>query len=252
MHKPKVVFVLSASHSGSSLLNTMLDMHTKIQSLGEFYNIESSCMQKVLSGIKLEHPFCMCGKSDPNEWGPVYKMSTGMAFHNSAWKYFEKPEYLVDSSKKVSWCKKVMKDVDPYYIRLTRHGLDRLSFYKKPDGKITVARIRSWIALEKKINEFVSANKKRSLWVKYEDICDGYGLHEICKFLNLEYDPVMRHPWRVIHHSLRGNVVFNDVMREKQPVPIKSRRSRDVLEKKDIKVFKDNGGEKMNKKLGYE
>lgn len=242
-----IVFIVSASRAGSTMLDLMLGSHPECSSLGEFNRYKKTCG---LCGVECEY------------WKQYNKYNKKYNCWTSVYKTFKTP-ILIDSSKKIHWVKEHGKKQKHKIIRIIRNGYDRMKTYIDRDGYLKASNVKNWVRKEKKITAF--CNKRKHLLVKYEDICESNDLQRCCEFIGIDYRPEMREFWKIKHHAIPGSNKtyallrkYHDVnlgnyettMIENHGFEVKIRK-RFVMSDKDYKTFVKNGGLKLNKKLGY-
>ena len=190
------IFILSHSHSGSTLLDLMIGSHPQCSSLGEFVHFS----EKVTS----DKPMCVVCNSDCEVWQKFIHIHKKRSPFDAAFDAFGS-SYLVDSSKRISWAQKYGTKND-FYIHIVRYGLATLLKTKRKSGKIIPKNVNGWIKSNRNISKFVS-HSKHGIRVRYEDLVTSTveELSRICKFIGIEYYDKMREFWKVKHHVIGGN-----------------------------------------------
>lgn len=192
------IFILSHSHSGSTLLDLMLGSHNQCSSLGEFVRISDK--------IKKKLPMCAVCDRDCSVWLKFKQLYRKHSLFDAAFSSFKTP-FIIDSSKRVTWAKKHLTKHD-YCIHLIRYGLATMLKTKRKKGIIKSSDIQGWINRNAKISKFMkSINKKRRIFIKYEDLVTEPDkcLGKICKFLKIDYDSQMICFEKTHHHVVSGN-----------------------------------------------
>jgi len=199
-----LVYILSSSHSGSTLLDLILSSNSISSSLGEYAHI--------VERVKDKKPICkLCG-SDCTYWSKLNKELNKVGklkYHDAAFNIFNTP-VLIDSSKRIKWInqKTKSKKVDIKVIKITRYGLSTLLKTKRKKGSITESNVKSWIKGNKKIDTYMSRLKKsQKLFIKYEDLCNSPSdiVDKCCSFIGMPYEEGMLDFWKTKHHSIGGN-----------------------------------------------
>ena len=244
----KLVFILSSSHAGSTMLDLILGTHDDCSSLGEAW-------RKKGDGCDL------CGSVCKHWNGFNYKKD--VKFYKRLFDRFDSP-ILIDSSKKEDWTRTIAQNMSNVkVIRLKRDGRRRLLTYKKKFGEVSPEQIKRWVRKEKKIKW--ATRDIKCLDVKYEEICDGNGLQECCDYIGIKYHPKIREYWKGEHHGFYGSCrafslvkSFNDIgmnneeceFVEKQGLKVKADTDFSFLNGKELTYFEKYGSH-MNRKLGY-
>jgi hypothetical protein len=238
--KKKVVFILSAGHSGSSLLSLILGSHPRCFSAGEFKGLPNRYRKQVfidcvnknsifwettfgqeglhqlalgLAGVrihsylplKLEKTFRnLINKEDPVT-SPYSFMFSKMDV-----------DVIVDSSKAAVWFEKRLespeftKDIlEPFVIHLVRDGRAVTnSFLRKYPHWDIEEFSRHWMKKHQERQTFLrNFSDERKLEVRYEKLASNplETTKEICAFLGLNFEQGMLQYWRHDHHDISGN-----------------------------------------------
>jgi len=246
------IAILGNGRSGSSMLGMILGSHPLIKDVGEAYNLFPKFITKAKRDLIKKEGLCgVCGRQC-KEWGV-----------NS----FNLDGIIVDTSKIVSWFKRV-EDKNTKYIRLTRSVYDRLGSFKHKKGRITKEIVINWVKYEQQISNYLS--KKQHFTVKYEELCQKKGLHEICGFIGVTGSDSMWNFWETLHHPVRGNSLTNLLVRLKHGlVTFDELKHKEIyfmntigfnvkyvdrtkhLDSSDLKLIGKYGGKVMNKEIGY-
>ena len=230
------VYIVSATRTGSTMLDLMLASHKDVTTFGE-----------LMQYGKRKCGFC--------------------GFDCDFWKAYEQgimnAGIIIDSSKKVEWVAKHYKPEDKI-IQLVRNGFDRLLTYKERFGKVQSRDIIKWIKKEKKIKDFLKG--KAHITVKYEDICEGNGLQLCCDYLEIDYHPEMKQFWMFEHHGLPGSKKTYALVKSYHSRPLTPtekkfvdehgfntniRKQVNFMDKEEQALWAKHG-EKFNRKMGYE
>jgi len=198
-----VVYILSSSHSGSTLLDLILSSNSEASSLGEFFQVPRKFKDKKVI-CKLCGHDCIYW----NNFRKHLKKYKGRKYHDAAFDLFKTP-ILIDSSKNMKWIKEKTrsKNVNVKIIKITRYGLATLLKKRKSSG-VTEGSIKGWVKSNKKIDSFMSKfNKSERLFVKYEDLCASPSdvIGRCCEFIGMPYEDDMLDFWKTKHHITGGN-----------------------------------------------
>ena len=214
MSKIKVVYISSLGHSGSTLLDVMLNQHSDIQSVGEIIFLDK--------WINNNHK-CTCSNAikDCQFWNKILKkdFSRPGKINNTNYMFnsfhlFENiknvtgKKIIIDSSKSNDRLRLLLNDkrFDIKVIHLIRNGLGVVNSLKKSHEKLainteqktisagaikgTLRWVRRNIALSKlmKIN-----NIDNYLKIHYEELCKDpeKELNRICNYIEVDFQTNM-------------------------------------------------------------
>ncbi|MCG6965757.1 MAG: sulfotransferase [Chromatiaceae bacterium] len=238
----KVVFLLGAGRSGSTLLELILDSHSQIRGLGElnhltWYASESESESPQVCSY-CDGPCSFWNKSV--DWRVVRRFysRTGLfpGLRRSWYRRFSNPfhfflrwsdeKILIDSSKNIRWISrhlshaKVWGAVRPMVLFLTRDGraVTNAVLRKHPQWDMaTVARDWKARMLANK-GLFESLPVERRLQLAYEDLVADpeTAARRICDWLQVAYQPGMLDYWGHQHHMMAGNIWTRDRVRKFQ------------------------------------
>lgn len=245
----KVVYIIGATRSGSTVLDLIISSNSKCATVGELR----------LFG---KHQCGMCEKSC-SYWDSYRKLVGRYGIYGAAFEVFNK-DILVDSSKRWHWIFERVGKEDYNYkiIHLVRNGLDRLKTQKIQKGLIRKSDVKGWVKTYERSEEI--RKQHDGLFVRYEDIHREEEIRRICGFVGIEFEPTMLEFWKFQHHGIAGSPTAYSFVKSYHGIGggidfyrrhgfnIRPRLGHDFLSKKDVKVFKKYGGEKLNRKLGYE
>lgn len=229
--RTKVVFLVGAGRSGSTLLELILDGHSQIRGLGELNH---------LTGILDRSPpanerFCsLCG-DDCDLWNRTYDVSVISRYFSSGgilsgprrsflrrfksiYAYFAAwgPEpILVDSSKNARWIRRalrpsyVWRKMKPVIVYLVRDGRAVVSARLRTHSNMTIEQVTlDWLTRIRESNrlfhEFPAAS---SYQLAYEHLAaePEVAVRDLVRFLGVEYEPSMLKYWEYPHHIVGGN-----------------------------------------------
>ncbi len=270
MKKIKLIYIVSLGHSGSTLLDVLLNQHSKIQSVGEvtFYD----------EWVRYDH-LCSCGK--PLKQCPFWLEAA--AENNEPIGDIDQPAYgdrsftllqgvanstgaqvLVDSSKSLQRLKKLKSDprLDVIPIHLVRNGyavVNALRHSHDRPGTAGVLKTRStplikgilrWVGRNRSIEKYLATlSPDEYARVRYEDLCrqPELALKNICKLAGLDFEDSMLTPSVDHIHNIGGSRWrYSDT-----PVEIKlDEKWENELGFSSRLLFNLFGG-KLNKAYGY-
>jgi hypothetical protein len=267
----KVAFIMSAGHSGSSLLSLILGSHPKVFSTGELKglpnryrkNLYIDCVNKDSKfwietfgheGVK-KLASSLSGKR-VHSWIPlkIEKWLRGLInsedpIVNPYSFMFSKisEEVIVDSSKALPWIQKrlhsrefTQRMLEPYLIYLIRDGRAVINSYlRKYPSKDIIELSRSWAKKHLEKNSFFAEfPKEKKLEIRYEELaCDPFRIvKEICDFLAIDFQEEMLNYWEYPHYDISGNKGTYSLIDR-----YKALNSERFEEKRDIDYYKKMG-----------
>ena len=245
MKKIPVVYIIGSGHCGSTLLDLVLDSHSKIIGVGELYQYPKQ--KKEQKGL-----ICTCGKKviECNFWKQVFEdiepkfnfkvfrskkdfllnkkkffeLDKGPDRKINLKNYIELHEEIYNRILHISGEKVVVdssKDPDRAELLLGSNKLSIILLHLVRDGravawsykkkyKRTVMPInggKRWFFKNIKTEIIKKRNNVENIFVKYEDFCKNPEkiLRRILKKLNLEFEPEMLNFRDKIHHQIEGN-----------------------------------------------
>ncbi len=234
--KRKLVFILGAGHSGSTLLDLLLGSHTKIASLGELSALGAASQRD-------RENFCGICEADCPIWTPqrrpvFLKHTPAMTqtgglvgrlvarWHRRARRHYMPTLYnhlfdwfnvpiLVDSSKLPGWIGTQIQTlaqsstIDPLLIYNLRDGRAVVnSFYRKYNDTLAFQQvITNWKETIEQANALYAQATIPKLKVQYERLATDPEdtLNMVCDHLGVEFQPGMLKYWEADHHILFGN-----------------------------------------------
>ena len=215
-------------HSGSTLLDVLLNQHEQIQSIGEVMFLDEWMEQKYLCscGAKIHHcsfwkqvfergNISLGSMDDPNY------LNHSVALFEAIAKVSDAP-VIVDSSKSPQRLQKLLAapQLDVKVVHLVRNGLAVVNSLKKShDRPGTGSDLRTpptpayrgilrWVKRNRQIERISrSLGANSFLRVRYEDLCqDPEGvLGEICELTGLEFNKAMLTPDLDNNHNISGS-----------------------------------------------
>ena len=204
-----LVFVVGVAHCGSTLLGRLLNMHSRVQCVGELMRLD----------LALEGDLpCGCGELVDRcpFWAdhlPELERETGRdyrRFRRGTWTRIGdalSKDVVVDLSKTRVWRHtRRWRDPEVGTILLVRdsRGVMASAARKGKDLAEPLRKHKKWM---KRLQRFVAKKKDRGLVVHYEDLCRDpkAELERICTFLGLEFEPAMLRPADQVHHFVHSS-----------------------------------------------
>ncbi|HWP61356.1 MAG TPA: sulfotransferase [Candidatus Paceibacterota bacterium] len=233
MEKVPALFILGFGHSGSTLLDLLLDGHSRLMGVGE---IE----------LATDESICTCGKRarECHVWkealGPspaprreVYRSKWDFLFNRgpfragSTHQIIDQKEFtdatlftmrtvlketgktiIVDSSAQTDRADLLSRspDIEPMYVQLVRDGRGATwSFIRKYQHIYPF--IVMWCAGNLKLSLFLRRARGKKLFMRYEDLVrePEQQLRRICDMLGVPFEPRMLNFRENEHHQVEGN-----------------------------------------------
>jgi len=230
----KVVFILGSGHCGSTLLDLLLDSHSKIVGVGEIATLTPNSL-------------CACGQvaHECNFWNNIINWKGDYSFKIYRSKlnfllsrnifvspqrphkkislndYIKKSEkvfaqilvntgtrVIVDSSKNVNRAELLSKskNIEPIFIHLVRDGRAVVWSYMKKYNKFLPFAWK-WAAENLKIEVLKRRNQAKYIYINYSDLCRNPEkvLKRILNVLELKFEPQMLDFRKNKHHQIGGN-----------------------------------------------
>lgn len=210
------IFVLGMSHSGSTLLGRMLDMHPRMLCVGELMRIKEAIKQ----GLP-----CSCGKLIPEcEFWREY-ISLIEKENNFNYKRFT-PEFY-DKLRKASE-NEVMVDLSKNKpVRLINGFISSRNWKSSRAGFILLLRdprgvaasllrrrdrglekfLSRYVKWMKRFERFIRKRRDRVIVVRYEDLClyPENEIKRICEFIGVDFEKGMSLPVDKTHHFIHSS-----------------------------------------------
>ncbi len=230
----KIVFILGSGHCGSTLLDLLLDSHSKIVGVGEVATLSPNSL-------------CACGQvaRGCDFWNSIIDWKSGYNFKiyrsklnfllnrnifispkkpykeilpndyiNKSEKVFSRilvntgTRVIVDSSKNVNRAELLSqsKNIEPIIIHLVRDGRAVTWSYMKKYKKFFPFAWK-WAAENLKIEILKRRNQVKYIYVNYSDLCHDPEkiLKQILDVLELKFEPQMLDFRKTEHHQIGGN-----------------------------------------------
>jgi len=228
MDKMKVVYISSLGHSGSTLLDVLLNQHSAIQSVGEVMFYDNWVNQGLLCSCTkplLKCPFWAAVTPEDNFmlgeiFSPGYVDNSYLLFQGI--QQFSQASIIVDSSKSPQRLQYLLSDprFEVKVIHLVRNGLavvnslnkshDRPGTEHKLKTKSTplLTGIFRWIRRNKSIEKLAhNIRPDQYLRIRYEDLCTQPELElgTICKFIGVDFEKGMLKPTLQNNHNIGGS-----------------------------------------------
>ena len=199
-----VVFILSASRSGSTWLNLVLGSSSWALNLGEYHrpwdlpgDRGSSCFMCAADGL----PDCSLLHG-------IEHISKRNCFHFAS--YRSGKRIIIDSSKILDWCSTFLNDdrITKRFIHLVRHP----SGYVESDSRRAPhlshdELLDQWEFENKRISEFTTRYLDSSTLACYDALADEPSTYfpKICSFIGHLWEPEALLYWKFPHHEFAGN-----------------------------------------------
>jgi hypothetical protein len=197
-----VVFILSATRSGSTWLNLVLGSHSWAMNLGEYYR----------PFLHPGHIACrLCEADGLSECTMLHGIATidrAHAYHFAASRCGHR--VLIDASKRLDWCRDFLtrSDIDARLVHLVRHPCGFVESEGRRNPDVSPAELLSmWENVNRSIDEFVAGAGAPSYFACYDDLANDPHRHfpPLCAFIGHEWEPSALSYWRIPHHGLGGN-----------------------------------------------
>ncbi|MCW5737696.1 MAG: hypothetical protein KIS73_26485 [Enhydrobacter sp.] len=198
----KVVFVLSATRSGSTWLSLVLGSTSWAAHLGEF------CRPFTRQG----HVVCrLCeaeGLDRCSVFDGIERVQARDAFHFAA-ERAGKP-VLIDASKQLEWCGKFVdrEDLDVRLVHLVRNPCGYVeSEHRRHPNRSFSDLLEQWERVNRNIEEFVGRSERQSTMECYDHLIDRPAdtFPSLCNFIGHTWEPEALQYWTIPHHGLGGN-----------------------------------------------
>jgi hypothetical protein len=238
--KKKIVFIMSAGHSGSSLLALILGSHSRCFSVGELkglanryrkglyidcVNRNSRYWEKTFGDKGLKDLAISLSEARVHGFVPLKleKWLRSIFNHkdpivNPYTFMFSKMDcdVIVDSSKSRSWIEKRLQarefsqdNIDPYLIHLVRDGRAVVnSWLRKYPERDIVFQSEHWSKRHQERLDFYKAfPDSRKIEIRYESLASSpYDTaKKICDFIDIEFESEMIEYWKFKHYDISGN-----------------------------------------------
>jgi transcription elongation factor Elf1 len=220
----KVCFIAGAGHSGSTLLGFILGSHQNGFYCGEA--AKTRYLQDV-SKNPIKRVCKICG-ADCVVWSR-FIVNDAIDLYEQVADQVQK-SLIIDSSKNIDWIKHQMglleqTDTQPFLIFLQRDGRAVInSRIRKYPTKNVEDLITDWVRQIQATNQLFDGFPNQKLKLKYEQLATNAipTLQNICKFLEIEYQPDMLNYDQHEHHVLGGNNGTQFLVAQAQREKIKS------------------------------
>ncbi len=243
MQKNKIIYIVSLSHSGSTLLSYILGSHSKINSFGEV-NSYLSKKNKTLEGTEKK---CSCGRNNNDclFWSKV-KIDSNNDIGSRYKLFLDKFSYLYpqyniicDSSKDLKFLREIVKVINKENIKIIflfkdpRNWVNSMKRIAKKKGKKFnyIFSFISWFKGNREIINYLKESNLNYIKLSYKSICKNYEKvnTNLLNFLKVEKEKLSPRNAQ-FHH-----IIFSNRMKLDKDIRI----SYDKKWKKDklIKVF---------------
>jgi hypothetical protein len=229
----KVIFILGSGHCGSTLLDLILDAHSKVVGVGEMHS-QSPSMQCTCLRPMTDCPFwthALAGTAPKR--ADIYRSKAGFLWNVPAFSYVaghetvdtgafrtrivaayarmlegERAEVIVDSSKCVERAYLLAADpqIEPVVVHLVRDARAVTWSYLRKYKKL-MPYFLIWFLENVKVEIFKRRFKGVELFVRYEDLVQypERELTRILKAVDLGFEPAMLDFAAAEHHQIGGN-----------------------------------------------
>lgn len=224
--KPKYIYIAGVGHSGSTILDMALGVHSKIVGLGEIYPYLIRNKEERIKQLKRSTCSCMKQGNECDFWSTTVDISkhergnvkSYLELHNYFSNKFGKETILLDSSKNsYPVLKEIAKHFDLKIVFLTRDYrswiYSRVSRLKKP----VLFFAAQWFAENKKIGYRLNKMNLNFIRVGYEELAlyPQKILAEICNYIDVDFDERMTVPANTSSHIINGNISRADPLKRK-------------------------------------
>lgn len=238
---PRVVYITSLGHSGSTLLDLLLSSHSRMLGLGEVKLLSSRPRELHYRKVSLDERTCDCGHRPRRScpfWADVERIlrrdaglglddlelevgpddrfaAHHLAFYRAATEA-SGARFLVDSSMSRARLARLLAlpglDVRPIHLRRDPRGL-AWSHIKR--GRPWRKSLRRWLVYERNVPALLEG--RDALTIDYETLATRPEavLREITAWLGLEFEPGQLDWTQHTHHLFGGN-------------PIRRRRDKEI------------------------
>lgn len=233
--KIPVIYIIGSGHCGSTLLDFILDSHSKIFGVGELEaphnDVPCACGQEfqkcsiwgsILKKFNLEILKIQRKKIDfllnrekyqvrkMGKWGALIDVENYLKYNELLYKEILKlsrAKVIVDSSEFIDRAELLAKNsnIELLVIHLVRDGGAVTWSYMKKYSKALPFMLR-WATFNIKAEILRRRSNFKFIFVRYEDLVRNPErvIKKILHQVGLEYEPKMLHFGRFIHHQVRG------------------------------------------------
>lgn len=237
--KKKVLFIMGAGHSGSSLLALILGSHPQCFSAGELQglpnrygknlyidcvNCNSQFWEETFGEAGLKKLADGLADARLNKYVPlkVEKVIRGWLGTDEVFNPYSfmlsqlQKDVIIDASKSYEWIKKKIKGkefksgkIEGYLLHLVRDGRAVVNSYlRKYPSKDMAKLTQHWVEKTKERQAFFAVfESSRRMEVAYEELASkpDETVKKICNFIGIEFRPDMIEYWKFPHHDISGN-----------------------------------------------
>jgi len=263
MDQTNLAFIISQPRAGSTLLQKILNSHSKVCSPPEpWLMLPMSIVRKhdYKVNFAADHSGTAINqflRRIPNG-DKVYRQATRDFVFRIYGEFLEqnKAQVFIDKTPRYYYILDYLNNMFPHakFIVLLRHPLDvfvslRDTFCGRND-RAAINRSGDSIMGAKKIAAFIDKPVKNRKIIRYEDVVrtPGKTISEVCSFLGLDYEPAMLNYGNFNHGNGFGDPKIN---KSKAPHKKSLGQWRTKLDKKVAKEVIQKIGPGVIKKLGY-
>lgn len=207
----KVVFIVGAGHSGTTLLGMMLGTHR-----------DALFASEVLNCQYLDDETRPIHKRTCRVCGPRCKVWSGIKGEVGIYDELAKRSgrsIVIDSSKKpVQWVERQIpklldRDISLVYIKRDVRAIVASHLRKKPERTV-LSILKGWMYQVEACESLYEKFPDKTASVQYELLAKDpeKTLKQLCEAIDYEYVVEMLYPWDADHHPLRGNAGTQSIM----------------------------------------
>jgi len=228
MAKIRIIYITSLGHSGSTLLDVLLNQHQKLQSVGEIMFFDEWMSNDLLCSCGTMIKKCPFWAKAISENIPALGDMDAHGYNDNSFLLFKAisninhSTAIVDSSKSPQRLMRLLSDprFDVKVIHLVRNGLAVTNSLRKSHARpgtsneqMTIATpaykgMLRWLRRNKSIERISKTmGDEKMLRVRYEDLClqPEQVLQNICSFVGIDFDPAILIPTLTNNHNIGGS-----------------------------------------------
>lgn len=236
----KVIFIMSAGHSGSSLLALILGSHSECFSAGELsclpnryrkqipidcVNMKSDFWENTFGKEGIDRLAKVLGNTRLNKYIPlkiekklrqILKKDEIFNPYSFIFSKLDNQKVIIDASKDRNWIEDKMKApefksnrIEGYLIHLVRDGRAVAnSVFRKIPHRDVAEYSRKWVDRTNSRKDFFeNFERDRRLKIAYEELASNphKTIEKICNFIGIDYEAGAIEYWKYDHHDISGN-----------------------------------------------
>lgn len=202
-----VVFILSATRSGSTWLSYALGSHSQATHLGEYYRPFTFA----------NHVACrLCeakGRDNCEFLHGIHQVESQYAY-DFAFSRFGTP-FLIDCSKNLDWLAKFINQ-DRFQVKVIHLIREPRGWFasekRRRAGMTATTGMEMWLNLNVAIVNFIKHYRLTSMPAYYDELATDEEKYfpSVCEFIGIPFERTMLKYWEYEHHALGGNgAAFN-------------------------------------------